>query len=246
MHRLQLKTRIISIVKTRYLATLTLGGLTTLILIGCLGQANSTESSVASAALSNQPVPSSKASTAAEDPSSQLSEAQKAFLKGLGISIVVPLYVPQGFKIFQITTTTKRFSTTETKRSSFVSTYDIVYINAQATCLLVSGADARIGGFGGADREWGFRTRTPLLGEVEIEFGTVPGAAKTPSPEQLKTPQSDLGIWPVERVPGLDISLGIATSDDYLHSTYSGCSEKNTSITPLELEKVVKSIVLLK
>lgn len=246
--------RLMGIVKARFKAVLTLGGLTALIWLGCSGQsANSEASSAASPAQQSQKVPRNNVLETPEDRSGGLSDAQKASLKVLGIPIAIPLYVPDGFEVSQITTDTVPISdqgtasTTQTLPSPFASTYSIVYRNAQNTCLVVRGMDTRKGGMGGPDSKFELSTHTALLGEVVIGFGGTPGDAQTPTPEQLRIPQPNLSTWPTRVSSGpASVDISLYTSDDYLHSTYGGCSSKNTSITPLELEKVVQSMVLLK
>ena len=73
------------------------------------------------------------------------------------------------------------------------------------------------------------------------------GQTRLLTPEQLRALQPNLSSFPATlksgsgRSPLYNVVVG---ESDYYQTTYQ-CG-KNTSITPLELEKVVQSLVLLK
>ncbi len=232
-------------IKARFFAVLVWGGLTALIWVSCLGKsANSADSSAVSAA---KPTNSTALETP-KAPSAGLSEAQKASFasfRELGIPIAIPTYVPDGFNLDQIITKLYPASDRQTRARGFRerSQYSIVYRNAQNTCLIIRAIGGGVGG-GAADFE--FPTSTALFGEVVILFGrNITLGNKAPTPEQLRIPQPNLSSYPATLVSGLSLYYTVSASNDneYYRGTYS-CG-KNTSITPLELEKVLQSMVLL-
>jgi hypothetical protein len=226
-------------INARFLAVLVWGGLTALIGVSCLGQSvNSADSSAVSAA---KPTNSTALETP-EAPSHRLSEAQKASLasfRELGIPIAIPTYVPDGFNLDQIIT--KLSPASDPQKGS---EYSMVYRNAQNTCLIIT---AVAGGVGGGAADFEFPTSTALFGEVVILFGrNITLANKAPTPEQLRIPQGHLSSYPARLVsgPSLYYMVSASNDDEYYRGTYS-CG-KNTRITPLELQKVLQSMVLLK
>lgn len=226
-------------IKARFFAVLVWGGLTALIGVSCSGQSvNSVDSSAVSAA---KPTNSTALKTP-EAPAGGLSEAQKASFasfRELGIPIAIPTYVPDGFNLDQIIT--KLSPASDPQKGS---EYNMVYRNAQNTCLIIT---AVAGGVGGGAADFEFPTSTALFGEVVILFGrNITLANEAPTPEQLRIPQPNLASFPARLVSGFSLYYMVGASDDneYYRGTYS-CG-KNTSITPLELQKVLQSMVLLK
>lgn len=136
---------------------------------------------------------SSSSNTLADSgPSTGLSGQTKVSLmnlgRDLGIPILVPSYVPDGFQYSRIDYN----SCMTSPQHNFcreILYYSIVYKNAQNNCLIV-GATGR--SLSGADSEFTFQADTPLLGKVDIEFGQHPGTHKPSTTEQLTVPQSDL------------------------------------------------------
>jgi len=192
------------------------------------------------------PQPSSSNTPAASETSSGgLSEQQQASLKELGIPILVPASVPDGFQVSQIDSNSCR---TDPKPDGCGDSprYSIVYKNAQSSCLIVNALGS---GVGGADSEFTFQVDTPLLGKVDIGFGQLPGAGKPPTNEQLTVPQSGLSSFPApliaKRSPYYNVDAGNPADPNYdYYQTKYGCS-RNPSITPAELEKILQSLVIL-
>ncbi|MCT7957967.1 hypothetical protein, partial [Laspinema palackyanum] len=84
-----------------------------------------------------------------------------------------------------------------------------------------------------------YTTQTALLGEVEIRFGEIPGERNTPISEQLRTPQPGLYNFPATGRSGRSPYYAARVEEQgYL------CGS-NTSISPLEFEQILQSLVLL-
>jgi hypothetical protein len=174
-----------------------------------------------------------------------LSETQKTSLSELGIPVLIPAYVPQGFQLAEAIADS---CTAGSPRNSFCREgphYTLVYRNAQSTCFLVRAVG---GGVGGGSSEFEFQTRTTLLGEVSIMFGKSSGENQQPTAEQLRVVQPNLSSFPAtlqsppssSRSPYYWVSAG---DDTYYQETYA--CEQNASLTPLEVEKIVQSLVVL-
>lgn len=170
-----------------------------------------------------------------------LTPAQTRSLKALGIPVAVPSYVPTGFSADNLDLQPCPANANRNAKGvcGRKPNYTIVYRQANNTCFVVNGiAD----GVGGADMEYSYETNTPLLGAVSIGFGrtssrTVP-SDQPPTPAQLKKPQPGLSSFPAGSGPYYNVSVA---DGERLY----GCA-KNTSISPQEFEKVVKSLVWLK
>ncbi|OUL30481.1 hypothetical protein BV378_03970 [Nostoc sp. RF31YmG] len=179
-----------------------------------------------------------------------LSSAQRASLKALGIRVAVPTYIPRGFKISQVIAERCLSNQPHRELCSEGPYYSIIYRDYTNTCLLIN---AFSGGVGGGDDEYQFSTKTKLLGEITIGFNPVRGSGKIPTqqqlgkvpkPEQLMVPQPELSSFPAmsvaQRSPYYN---AVSSGSQYYRQTY-GCG-KNRSITPLELEKILQSLIWL-
>ncbi|MBD2096541.1 hypothetical protein H6F90_15505 [Trichocoleus sp. FACHB-591] len=174
-----------------------------------------------------------------------LSETQKTSLSELGMPVLIPAYVPQGFPLAEAIANA---CTARSPRSSLCREgphYTLVYRNAQNTCFLVRAVG---GGVGGGAGEFEFQTRTTLLGDVSILFGKSSGENQQPTAEQLRVVQPNLSSFPeaLQSPPGSSRSpyYWVSAGDDtYDQETYA--CEQNASLTPLEVEKIVQSLVLL-
>ena len=183
--------------------------------------------------------------SAAESSSSGLSDTQQASLRALGIQVAIPTYVPSGFQVAKVELKPCPPNSSRNARGvcGRAPNYTILYRNSANNCFALNGiAD----GIGGGGFEFSYTVRTEILGNIIVEFGRDgsqlrSGRAKSeqvPSPEQLKLPQSNLYSFPAGNGPYYNVSVG---DGERLY----GCS-KNSSITPLELEKILKSLVWLK
>jgi hypothetical protein len=174
-----------------------------------------------------------------------LSETQKASLKKLGIPIAIPTAIPDTFKVSQVIAKSCAPGTPQKGSCREGSSYTILYRNPQNTCLVVNAVG---GGVGGGASEFEFSTRTTLLGKVIILFGKTSGSNQTPTAAQLQKLQPNLSSFPAPAKSatggGSPLYNVVVGDSDYYQNTYK-CG-KNTSITPLSLEKIVQSFVLIK
>lgn len=199
-----------------------------------------TSSALAGAAMASRPLLVATSPL----PFSGFTNAQKASLRALGIPIVIPNYVPNTFQVAKVDTTLCKAGTPQRGACREGSSYAIVYRDPQNTCLVVHAIGGGVGG-GAAEFEW--RTQTRLLGEVLILFGNVSGENQPPPLAKLRQPQPNLSSFPAQlqtsarRSPYYSVAAG---DSEYYRQTY-GCG-KNASITPLELERVVQSLYLVK
>lgn len=177
-------------------------------------------------------------------PFNGFTSTQKASLRALGIPIVIPNYVPSRFQVAQVKTNLCKPGTPQRGNCREGSNYTIVYRNPQNACVIVSAIG---GGVGGGAGEYEFRTQTNLLGDVSILFGKPSGENPTPSPDKLRQIQPNLSSFPTTlkssttRSPYYSVTVGDGA---YYQETYR-CS-KNTNITPLEFEKIVQSLYIVK
>ena len=189
--------------------------------------------------------PSSPDATGTALASAGLSETQTTSLSKLGIPALIPAYVPQGFQLAEAIANSCTAGSPRTSLCREGPHYTLVYRNAQNTCFLVRAVG---GGVGGGASEFEFQTRTTLLGEVSILFGEPSGENQQPTAEQLQVLQPNLSSFPTalqsppssSRSPYYWVSAG---DDTYDQETYA--CQQNASLTPLELEKIVQSLVLL-
>lgn len=177
-------------------------------------------------------------------PFNGFTSTQKASLRALEIPIVIPNYVPNRFQVAQVKANLCKSAAPQRGNCREGSNYTIVYRNPQNSCLIVSAIG---GGVGGGAGEYEFRTQTNLLGEVSILFGKTSGENRTPSPDKLRQLQPNLFSFPAmlkvraTRSPYYSVTVG---DDAYYQQTYR-CG-KNTNITPLEFEKIVQSLYVVK
>ncbi|MCT7990645.1 hypothetical protein [Laspinema olomoucense] len=165
-----------------------------------------------------------------------LSPESQAALAALNIPVAVPTYIPEGFTLSQIKINLCSSDIPQGGECREGSSYEIIYRNADNVCVII---DAIGGGLGGPDSEFHYSIETPLLGEVEIGFGEIPGGRNTPTPEQLTNPQSRLYSFPAKAT---------STSSPYyavrVPENRYACGS-NTGISPLEVERILQSLVLL-
>ena len=166
-----------------------------------------------------------------------MTNAQRTSLKSLGMKIVVPGYVPEGFRVIGITTDPLREGRSKIGRPA----YSIIYRSPSNSCFQISGTSGGVGGPGG---EYQVPVTSQLLGTESLYFNTRPGTPSgnlTPSPALLKAPQSYLRTdWfkhssPVETFYSLNSPLT-------LRPTIGTPSCKASSITPQEAIKIVDAL----
>ncbi|MEE3719275.1 hypothetical protein V2H45_21255 [Tumidithrix elongata RA019] len=165
-----------------------------------------------------------------------LSDAQQSALKSLGIPVAVPSYIPEGFRVTQMSLKLCAADAPRIGDCREGSSYEIRYRNDKNACFNFY---AIAGGVGGGYGEFAYRSQTQTLGKVIIEFGQLNGANKTPTPEQLRVPQPKLGSFPARlespRTPYYSLQV---EEEQYF-------CVKNTTITPLAIEKMLNSLVWL-
>lgn len=164
-----------------------------------------------------------------------LSSDQQALLAALNIPVAVPTYLPNGFSLSDIKVNycAPNSGGGECRNGS---SYGIIYRNSDRNCILV---EAIGGGLGGPDSEFHYPTQTDLLGEVDMRFGDMSRESRTPTREQLTVPQPNLFNFP---------EAAISTNSPFdavrVEENRYSCGQ-NTSISPLEFERVLQSLVLL-
>jgi hypothetical protein len=169
-------------------------------------------------------------------------------LKSLDIPIAVPSYAPEGFEAEQIIV---EFCSSHDTRLLNIgckgnSGYKILYQNADRACFEVYG-DFTIG-VGGPAGEFAFPVVTELFGETEIGFGRESSGKgeKTPSPEQLNSPQSHIQTFPAyNSKTKTPFVYGVRTVDGKSVEGNYSCSD-NQSLTPLDFKKILQSFTILK
>lgn len=165
-----------------------------------------------------------------------LSPESQAALAALNIPVAVPTYIPDGFTLSQIKINLCPSDSPQRGECRGGTSYEIIYRNSENTCLMV---EAIGGGLGGPDSEFHYTTQTALLGEIDIRFGEITGDRNTPSPEQLSVPQPNLYNFPEAARSASSPFYAVRVEENrYL------CGS-NTSISPLEFEQILQSLVLL-
>jgi hypothetical protein len=179
--------------------------------------------------------------------SANLSVQQQASLKSLGIAIAVPNYIPAGYAVSKVTVEPCPTNAPRTNQGTcrFGPNYGIVYRNVQTDrCFVI---EATGGGIGGVPAEYQVPVTTKLFGKVSLLFGKDSGVFKTPSKQQLASPQPGLlsdwgGNGPFYRIGGADHTRRVYYSERP-EKTVSQC--RNT-ITPNEGIQVMRSLTWLK
>jgi hypothetical protein len=168
---------------------------------------------------------------------------QQASLKSLGIAIAVPGFVPAGYTVSKVDIKPCPANTPRSGKGScrFGPNYGIVYRNAQQDrCFAI---EATGGGVGGVPAEYEVLVDTSLLGKVSLLFGQSNGKFKTPSKQQLASPQPNLltdwgSSGPFYRIAGAEI-----VRRSYYSKPVSQC--RNT-IAPNDAIKIMRSLAWLK
>ncbi|MDJ0557233.1 MAG: hypothetical protein QNJ68_22865 [Microcoleaceae cyanobacterium MO_207.B10] len=173
---------------------------------------------------------------------SDLTSSQKSSLLSLGIKIVIPSYIPSGFVVTDVKVEPCRPETKRTAKNTcrFGPKYGIIYRNDDNVCFAI---EAVGGGIGGVDYEYSFLVETVLFGEVYLKFGEFLGEVKSPSEQQLNSPQNNLFMnW------GGDAAFYRLIGADFIRSVYYGerksnpVSECQNDITPAEAVKIIQSL----
>lgn len=125
-----------------------------------------------------------------------MTSAQQIALKALGSKVVVPGYVPTGFRVVKVTTECPlKERTANPNKCRFGPNYAIIYRSPQNACFAIEGAS---GGLGDVDGEYKVPVNSKLLGSTTLwidSFSPRKGSFsgyKTLSSAQLNQPQSRL------------------------------------------------------
>ncbi|MDX2100097.1 MAG: hypothetical protein SFW36_20165 [Leptolyngbyaceae cyanobacterium bins.59] len=168
-------------------------------------------------------------------PAKPLHPTQVNLLKEVGISIVVPTYIPKGFSLSKLSTepcqpnTPRKNGVCQTR-----SGYRLLYRNSENTCFAVYGNFTR--GIGGGGSGFSFPVTTKILGKTFISFGRSTNYEdKVPSEKQLNSVQQNIWSFPIYQ-KGTPIIYGIRTIENE-----EDCWE-NRSLTPLEMAKIFESL----
>lgn len=169
----------------------------------------------------------------------QLTPQQQASLKSLKIAIAVPSSVPAGYTVSKVDVKPCE------GRCRFGPDYGIVYRHAQQDkCFAI---EATGGGVGGVPGGYEFPVETKLFGRVSLLFGEQTGDFKTPSAQQLSTPQPNLlNDWAT--APGSTSPFYRILGADFVRRTYYGgkTNQCRNTITPNEAAGILRSLSWLK
>lgn len=165
------------------------------------------------------------------DSPGNFSDSQVQSLKSLGIPIPVPIYIPKGFTLHEVTI--------HHIGDHNETSYKILYRNSENTCFSVFGSINYRGASAYEEPStYSFPVITKLLGKTHIVFDSRSGSTlvyQVPSPQQLNSPQSRM--FAAFDAPSGEYIIGTDEQTD-------GC-RVNQSLTPLELEKILQSLTWL-
>ncbi|WP_206756096.1 hypothetical protein [Phormidium sp. FACHB-592] len=167
-----------------------------------------------------------------------LSPSQQATLKSLGIAIAVPT-VPVGYTVSKVEVKPCPANAPRSEKGvcRFGPQYGIVYRDVkQDRCFAI---EATGGGVGGVPAEYESKINIPLLGETSMLFGSQNGEFKTPSAQQLNSPQRNLisdwaGASPFYHIVGADF-----VRQTYYKGNPNYCLN---TITPNQAIQIVQSL----
>ena len=176
-----------------------------------------------------------------------LTARQKASLQSLGIPIVVPKDVPAGYVVSKVNVKPCPTNAPREKKGicRFGPDYSIVYRNAaKNSCFAIGGTG---GGVGGVGFEYEVPVETPLFGQVSLQFGEQNGDLKSPTKQQLASPQKNLfmdwsGTGPFYHLVGADFVRG----EYYGEQNNKPVSQCRNNITPNEAIRTIRSLTWLK
>ena len=159
----------------------------------------------------------------------QLTTQQIAELRSTRVPIVVPQYVPPGFRVTDVNV--------DTRDRRFGPHYSINYRNAERVCFSVVFAG---GGVGGERYDYLLPIQTKLFGELLLTFGSeVARSAKRPSQSELNSHYPVLSTN-FTRLPGTQRGFYSLQS-----STNAAGEAACTTITPKQAVKIAQSFTLL-
>lgn len=166
-----------------------------------------------------------------------MKNAQYAALKSLGMKMIAPGLVPEGFQVIGVTIEPLRKDRSAIGRPA----YSIIYRSPSNVCFQISG---KSGGVGDTWGEYKVPVTSKLLGPTELFFNSRPENRTgdlTPSPALLKKPQSFLKTawFPYSPSSKAVYSLTSPLSGQSMLDR-PGCAA--SSITPQEAMKTVNAL----
>jgi hypothetical protein len=210
-----------------------------------------TTSSNPSPASQPAPSPTQANATPTGAAASTLTIEDQTALKALGIAIAVPTDVPPGYTVSQVKLDP---CPADSPRSAegvcrFGPDYGIVYRNAtQDSCFAI---EATGGGVGGPGAEYRLPFSIPLFGDGALQFGEGRESTKTPSAEQLDSPQPNIYTDWGSKDGGTSGPFYRLAGADGVRGAYLGerdgqpATQCQNTITPNEAVKITQSLTWL-
>jgi hypothetical protein len=109
--------------------------------------------------------------TVAKSQVAGLTGTQQENLKSLGIKVVVPRYIPSGFRVVKVKTEPCRSGACRAGQPG----YTITYQSSKKACFDVEGTS---GGLGGPGLEDAISVKSKLFGSTQVGFFRVPGSSE--------------------------------------------------------------------
>ena len=174
-----------------------------------------------------------------------LTAAERMRLLGLGMPVLVPGQLPDGFRPVRVTATACPAGAPRVGPCREGPSYSVLYRDGGSSCLLVWGVG---GGVGGGAAAFEYTIQSPLLGEVVILFGepsrelSGPPGNQPPQPSQLDRPQSGLSSFPATlRGQPRSPYFSLQALDSDRDGEDPGCGS-NRRISPRMLEGLLQSL----
>jgi hypothetical protein len=177
-----------------------------------------------------------------DDLDNTLTPQQRNLLDSAGIKIFVPAYIPSGFQVYDV----------KTYRGGIASGYSIIYRdNKRDMCFAIRATTGGIGGRIGGKYAYSYPISTRLFGNTSIVFTSDSfldmSRRNLPSEAQKRTPQKYLGTEWARNTSVSTSFYGLIGADFVGQSYYGGRINQpagicRNDITPLEAEKIIKSL----
>ena len=171
-----------------------------------------------------------------------LTPQQRDLLDSTDIKVFVPSYIPNGFQVHEV----------KTYRGSIARGYGIIYRDkTRDICFAIESTTGGIGGRLGGEYAYIYPISTRLFGNTSVIFTNYSfldmRRQNIPSEEQKRSPQPYLGTeW--ARNTSVSSSFYRLIGADFVGQSYYGAKINQPAeicrndITPLEAEKIVKSL----
>ena len=184
--------------------------------------------------------------------SNSLTSQQRALIDSTGINIVVPDYIPRGFQVYDVRVKCPECRGRNSPRGP---SYGIIYRKAaNDACFSIDATTGGIGGRLGGEYTYSYPITTRLFGNASVIFTSNSfldmRSQNLPSQQQKRSPQPYLGTeW--ARNISISSSFYRLLGADFVRQSYYGHRRNQpkticrNDITPLEAEKIVKSLKFL-